>query len=265
MDDSCTNCNNNTTTNNNNGNNSDAVVFDSDIGNTCRGGGSSGGSASASGSSEKVVPPGTSVLHVHAMQQQLQSVDVRTIVEMTSHELLQLTHEERMRLQEEVHGASSMAVPEDDDPQFVQRCLEQFGVEVDAVPNEDPVKAAFNRAVHDIQDPRYVTDRRMWLKFLRATFFQPPAAVRRFMEFLNLMSSYFGDDALVRPVRFTDLTDIEVKLLKEGETQILNGRDPLGRRAMAHVGGFVTDSTYTATHRIRIALYNTCKYFYTQL
>ena len=200
---------------------------------------------------------------VSSMQQQLRSVDVKTIVETTSRELLQLTHEERMRLQEEIHGASSMAVPEDnDDPQFVQRCLQQFGVEVDAVPNGDPVKVSFNRAVHEIRNPRYVTDRRMWLKFLRATFFQPPAAVRRFMEFLNLMSSYFGDDALVRPVQFNDLTDIEVKLFKEGETQILNGRDPLGRRAMAHVGGFVTDTTYTATHRIRIALYNTCKYYF---
>jgi len=217
-------------------------VFDGDSSsNTCGGGG---------GGSEKVTPP------VHPMQQQLQSVDAKTIVATTSHELMQLTREERMRQQEEIHGVSSMAVPEDD-PQMVQRCLQQFAVEIDAIPNHDPVKDAFNRAMHEIQNPGYVTDQRMWLKFLRATFFQPPAATRRFMKFLNLMSCYFGDDALVRPIQVGDLNDVEIKLFKEGETQILNGRDPLGRRAMTNVGGFITDATYTATHRTRIALYNT--------
>ena len=187
---------------------------------------------------------------------QLKDVEVKTMVERTSQELMQLTHEERMKLQEEIHGASSMAIPEN--PELLQRSIHAFAREIDAIPDHDPVKNAFNRAVHTIQS-RYVVDHRLWLKFLRATFFEPAAATRRFMEFLDLMSSYFGDDALLRPVRFADLTVLEEKLFREGETQILNGRDPLGRRSMTHVGGFITDATYTAANRTRIALYNTCK------
>jgi hypothetical protein len=187
---------------------------------------------------------------------ELQHIDAKTMEQMTSQELLDLPHCDRLEVVEELHGVKSMAVPEQYD--MLQRHTERFAHEIDAVPRDDPIREAFDRAVQ--LQSQFVVNHKLWLKFLRATFFQTGAAVRRFMNYLCFISSYFGDDALMRQVRFSDLTKNEEILIREGESQILRGRDyPLGRRVMAQLGGFVTDTKYTAANRTRIALYKNCK------
>ena len=187
---------------------------------------------------------------------ELQNINPKTVDEITSQELLRLSNHERTRLQEEIHGVRSMAVPEPSE--MVQQCVEQLAREIDAIPDLDPIKRAFNRALQ--MQSQFVTNSLLWLKFLRATFFQPQLAARRFMDYLCLVSTYFGDEALMRPIRFSDLNRNEERLCRDGDTQLLAGRDfPLGRRAMVHLGGFETGSVCSAANRIRIAIYNLCE------
>jgi hypothetical protein len=185
----------------------------------------------------------------------LLGVDPKFVDELTSQELLQLSNDERTKLLEEIHGVSSMAEPERQD--MVQKCMEQLAEQIDLVSDQDPIKEAFVRGLQ--LRSSFVTDSQLWLKFLRATFFRPELAARRLMGYLSLCSSYFGEDALMRPIRASDLDTNEERLIRDGESQILAGRDiPLGRRVIVQVGGFKTGPACTVANRVRSALYKTC-------
>lgn len=80
------------------------------------------------------------------------------------------------------------------------------------------------------------------------------------IEYLDLVSQYFGDDALMRPIRLNDLSDVYQKLCREGEIQLLPSRDfPLGRRILVCMGSYVMTRTASGTNRVKVGLNQTCK------
>jgi hypothetical protein len=88
-------------------------------------------------------------------------------------------------------------------------------------------------------------------KFARANCFDPAKAANRMEMYLEIICENFGNDALTRQVRLTDLDKVERDLLKSGCLQILPFRDSAGRRIVASLGNFGAH-IHTPKNKVRV-------------
>ena len=98
-------------------------------------------------------------------------------------ELGKLTAEEREKLYEEIHGIVNIP---DEEPQFVEECLNQMEVEIQKVKK----RAAYNKA-HFLA-PNKVKSAEFRLMFLRATNFNPRDAAKFIVNHFRNKCELFG-------------------------------------------------------------------------
>ena len=139
-------------------------------------------------------------------------------------ELNQMNLEERELMYEEIHGVEKNI---EETPELLQAKIEELGQEILKI--ED--KAAYDQA--ERQCPEYVNSPKMRLMFLRAEYFDAPAAATRMVKFYQHKFELFGSDALARPLRLSDMDDDDIACMKKGTVQMLPVRDRAGRLVFA--------------------------------
>jgi hypothetical protein len=123
-------------------------------------------------------------------------------------------------------------------PEKVQASLEKMQLEIDS---NTPSKDSYNKAVR--KQSQYVMDDEFRLKFLRANYFDARKAAGNYVMYLELLEKYFGDEALMRPLYFSDLGPKELELLRAGHMNLFSHRDQSGRRVLNVFGSYRKEHT----------------------
>ena len=151
---------------------------------------------------------------------------IRDADEMLSRELKNVTFQERIQIQEEIHGVADPCPPES--PEMIQDALHFMQQHLDAIPH---------KPIHDkVPSTSYIHAQSFRLRFLRCEVYDTKRAAERYLRFINHMYAEWGSELLLRPLRLSDLETKTgknrkqiMKLLKGGHAQILPFRDRSGR------------------------------------
>lgn len=186
-----------------------------------------------------------------------------------SKEFLQLSLRDRNAISEEIHGVLTLAPKES--PQLLDAALVQLSEEIDLIPDNSPIKAAYLKSQQqvclqeELEFPNnknkntYVNDRNFRLRFVRCELFDAKKAAIRMLKFLDIASDIFGEIVLKRPIHLEDFTKEELKIMRFGVIQILPYRDRSGRPIFAWVGDFGLEN---ANNRLRAKM---CLYIFYSL
>jgi len=171
--------------------------------------------------------------------------------ELLSKELLRLSVEDRNGIQEEIHGVRCLA-PEET-PHLIKTSLCQLAFELD---NDECIPPSQKRAYlksqqlqRQQQQQTYVNGVEFRLRFLRCELFDAKKAAKKMVEFLNYALEFFGDYALMRPIKISDFTKAELKIMRtEGKFQFLPFRDRSGRRILFCFPGMLCSNDNDTTN-----------------
>jgi hypothetical protein len=160
----------------------------------------------------------------------LGDVDTDAVEEMLSRELAVMSFADRSAINEEVHGVRCLAVAET--PQLLEKAFFLFQTQLTRVEQ----KPAYDHAVYQLQSQWVMHDPALRLRCLRVELFDIVKAVQRFVKYLDILQEYYGNEALMRPIKMSDLGKDEIELLRKGEYQLLPFRDRSGRRIICCLG-----------------------------
>jgi len=155
------------------------------------------------------------------------AADPAAVEDLLSKELLQLKVKDRNDLQEEIHGVRCLA-PEET-PRFVEDSLRKLATELDEV-IPDSQKRAYLQSQQRPASAAYVNSREFRLLFLRCELFDCHKAAERMARVCDCLLNLFGRYALERPIKLSDFTNAELKVIRKGRFQIMPFRDRSGRR-----------------------------------
>ena len=153
-------------------------------------------------------------------------------------DLLRLSFNDRNAIHEEIHGVKN-SFPEET-PELLQLSLRGLAIEIARIQD----KPAFDRSQRLFPHDTYVNTANFRLKFLRCELFDSKKAATRMVAYLEFLDDLFeGNFFLQRPIRITDLSKAEMKLLRLGIWQLLPYRDRSGRPIYMELGsmGFMMD------------------------
>jgi hypothetical protein len=146
-----------------------------------------------------------------------------TIDEILARELNELSLNDRIAIQEEIHCVKSNYIEET--PQLIESSLLLLPDQIQAIPSAD--RAAYVDAL--ITDNTYIQSKDFCLMFLRASLFDVKKAALGITRYTQLVFKLFGPAALNKPLQFSDLNGDEQDEMKKGCYQILPTRDRAGR------------------------------------
>jgi hypothetical protein len=159
-------------------------------------------------------------------------------------ELHHMSFFDRNNIQEEIHGATSLAP--NPSPQEIDTSFLEMQIEIDRIHPQD--KRGYMQAL--LMNSHYILrDRNFWIKFLRADLFEAKPAAARFTKHIDLLWEFFGVNALLRPLRLEDLGSPEQDHLRSGETQVLPSRDRAQRLVLFYQRSHVTLPMITEVSR----------------
>ena len=167
-----------------------------------------------------------STFHQHDDEEK--DVYPRSVDDLLSKEILQLSIKDRNYIQEEIHGVHCLA-PEET-PELLQQSLQQLAITLDvSIPINE--KGAY---LQSQKLPKtYVNGDDFRLRFLRLELFDVIKAAQRIVRFLDLLLDLFGDFALKRAIRLRDFDSEELRCIRMGCLQFMPFRDRSGRRIFA--------------------------------
>jgi hypothetical protein len=145
--------------------------------------------------------------------------------ELLAHEMAALSMQERERAYFDVHGIPDNVVKET--PELVAICLADLDEELNKIER----KQAYDTA--KLQDPDYVSNRKLLLKFLRSESFDSRRAAERLVAFCQLKLDIFGESKITKDIRIADLNEEDTQVLESGLIQLLPRRDRAGRAIQA--------------------------------
>ncbi len=141
-------------------------------------------------------------------------------------ELRRMAHDEREKVWADLSGNEKTSMFKQvvmEDPNEISEGLNQLQREVDSTKE----KPAFDFARR--QSPEYVQDRSFQLVFLRSCEYDGKRAGRLLIDHMETKRRLFGDSALGRDIRLSDLNTNDMKTLITGGIQFLHERDRAGR------------------------------------
>ena len=150
--------------------------------------------------------------------------------------LTKLSFNDRTTIENEIHGVSCIAVEET--PDLLEHSLIDFESEIHKI----HPKPAYGKAQELLllsSNPSsiycYINDNNFRLRFLRCELFNVRKAAERYIKYLDFVLELYGEYALQRHIKMSDLTRNEMVFLREGLYQILPYRDQSGRRIISIV------------------------------
>jgi hypothetical protein len=177
-------------------------------------------------------------------------IDPKQVDDILSKELMQMSFQERSKIQEEAHGvrnAMEEAVPVET-PELLQSSLMELHRYLAQLPPSE--KLAWSEAQG--LPVTYIRDSGFELRFLRCELFNAKKAAKRLVQFVDMVNDYFGPIALQRPPRLDDFNAEEMEIMKAGALmQVLPFRDRSGRKILTCVGDFGLQNKYISRVRVR--------------
>jgi len=163
-------------------------------------------------------------------------------------DLLKLSFQDRNSIVEEIHGVRS--VYPNETTELLHSSLKKLSTELAKIPD----KPAFEKSQRLFPNDTYVNTMDFRLRFLRCECLDAKKAAIRMVNFLDLIDELFeGNEVLRRPIKLSDLSKAEMKILRSGIFQLLPYRDRSGRPIFVEAGnmGF----HYCLKMRTKIRLY----------
>ena len=159
-------------------------------------------------------------------QEKLHAQLTRDADEMLSRELKTMSFQERLQIQEEIHGVANLCPPEN--PEMIQDALKSMQQQLDGIQD---------KPIYDkLSESSYVHTKEFRLRFLRCELFDSKKAAERLVRFTQYYHDEFDMEVLERPLTLSDLETKTgkkgkevMKTLKTGYSQILPFRDRSGR------------------------------------
>ena len=136
-------------------------------------------------------------------------------------EMTDLSMQEREKAENDVHGIGNEG---EENPLQLQTGLLQLEHHLDYMKKGTVYEEAEN------QDPRYVSDRKFRIMFLRADRYNPKEAAERMIRFFDLKKNLFGSEKLVKNITMEDLDEDDMETLRSGYMQIPPPCDVAGRK-----------------------------------
>jgi len=175
--------------------------------------------------------------------------ELNAVDDLLGKEMLALDIKERNGLLEEIHGVGCICPQET--PEMVAKVLSDLDDEINRIPNSIEKQAY----VRSKQFPNgHVHTKSFRMRFLRASLFCIPFVAQRIVTFLHIAVDLFGEVALQRPVRLSDFSDKDLKLLRLGRFQFTPFGDRVGRRIMIYFPDETWES-FPPKSKARISLY----------
>ena len=182
-------------------------------------------------------------------------------------ELNKLTFRERESINDEIHGINidrkyiekSGAIEET--PELLSRSLDDMQTELHRLCLTEGGLGGSAYAFQRSQDlygsspeDTYFNTSDFRLMFIRRECFDCKKAAIRLCKFADLYLEVFGDFALQRPIRLSDLEESEVAMIKNGFSCPFSKRDRAGRRIYVHFAKDYSEC-HTIQWRLRVAAY----------
>ena len=166
-------------------------------------------------------------------------------------ELFQVSMKDRNAMTEELHGVSTLA--REESPEFLEEKLREFSNELDAVSNDNPLKAAYLES--QLFSNTYVNGSDFRLRFLRCELFDAKKSITRMLNFLSHTSDLFGPQVLERPIQIADFFKEDLDYMRLGNLQVLPLRDRSGRPIYTWVGDFDAKHGWKVIHKVSLYLH----------
>eukprot|EP00537_Pseudo-nitzschia_pungens_P014741 CAMPEP_0172401532 /NCGR_PEP_ID=MMETSP1061-20121228/50627_1 /TAXON_ID=37318 /ORGANISM="Pseudo-nitzschia pungens, Strain cf. pungens" /LENGTH=564 /DNA_ID=CAMNT_0013135203 /DNA_START=216 /DNA_END=1910 /DNA_ORIENTATION=+ len=154
---------------------------------------------------------------------------------MVSKSLMKLSFDDRSAIEEEIHGVSCMA--REETQELIKESLANFDLELEKIDHKPGYLKAKELALANSSRDSccWLATREFKLRFLRCELFDAQKAASRFVRCHDFLFDLYGEYALRRPIRMTDLNREEMAFLRDGQYQLLPYRDRSGRRIYAIV------------------------------
>jgi hypothetical protein len=168
-------------------------------------------------------------------------------------ELYNMSVDDRNRIQEELHGVQSLAPCEA--PQIMESSLTVLRREIDVriqslqlvtSPGEESLWS-FLQAILMPACQLYIKSYDLCIMYLRADRLNPRLAALRMIRHLGLLFKYFGQVALLRPLRLADLSKQEQDVFRAGNNQVMPSRDRAGRLVVFSYGSMSSEGLSDAS------------------
>lgn len=192
-----------------------------------------------------------------------------------SNELMNLSLQERVAIEEEIHGVRcGRSGVDEENEEFLDQKLQEFdalffakkqeqqsqepgntqlllrnvvrthGATVQSKDHKNHWSYDTTKGTYQYRDSNgndfykgcYLNDLNVRLRFLRCDSFQVPKSVNRLVLFLEFTHELFGDAVADRPIRLSDLSTQELIAFRNSRNQFLPFRDRSGRKVMMGVG-----------------------------
>eukprot|EP00536_Pseudo-nitzschia_multiseries_P003472 jgi/Psemu1/236728/estExt_Genewise1.C_540002 len=174
--------------------------------------------------------------------------------------LLNLSFNDRNAIEEEIHGVSCMAIEET--PEIIEESLANFESEIEKIEHKPGYLKAQNLVFannsnsnsnsNSSSHPRsWLSRKEFKLRFLRSELFDAKKAALRFARCHDFLLETYGEFALRRPIRMTDLSREDMAFLREGQYQLFPYRDRSGRR----IYGVVVNKRVDVSRRILLRVF----------
>jgi hypothetical protein len=134
--------------------------------------------------------------------------------------LMNLSFNDRSKIEEEIHGVTCMAP--DETPYLIQQSLYQLVIELSHIPIEN--KLAYNMVIKENSNSNNSISNEFRLRFLRSELFDIKKAAYRLVKYLDLILDIYGKEVLMRDNRHPMLDDFnkeEMAFLRGGDYQLL--------------------------------------------
>ena len=165
-----------------------------------------------------------------------------------ANELNNLSFHERETINEEIHGVN-ISTNIKETPETLTKAFRDLQTELEKLcetdGSVDGTAFAFKRS-QDIFGSTpgkgtVLNSKEIRVAFLRCERFDCKKAAARLCRFANLMYELYGDVALERKVKLTDMSEEELAIMRLGHCQNMRDRDRAGRRVYMHIYSEVWD------------------------
>ena len=147
--------------------------------------------------------------------------EVKRVEDLLAADLERLSLDEHEKALFDIHGITNV---EEESPGMINTRLDELQVELDCIES----KGAYNLALD--MNPEHVQSRSFRLLFLRGERFDVKAAAKMIVSHFEAKQMYFGSgEILAREVHQSDLSEIDMLILRRGDEQVLPVRDASGR------------------------------------
>jgi hypothetical protein len=130
-----------------------------------------------------------------------------------ANELNMLSFQERESINEEIHGVDVRNLGVEETPQLLRESFQRLNTELEQI---RPERVVFDRSQKLFGSTTYLNTEEFRIMFLRCDLFDCRKAAIRLCDFVDLVHELYGDVALRRRTYFTDMTELEQRILLAG-------------------------------------------------